>query len=322
MQKIDIKKIDVKKNALINALDYAQKSINFTYDRMKFGRDYLKRVKNIVKGLISELAFKDWLRGKDVNFRYKQTHFTETDKSDLHINSHRIDIKNFYVNKDSKLNNDISRASALVPVDQLESNNRMGQSDVYAFFAVFGHDEFNDSYKEKPLYSHIISRESLYKNYIVTEKELGDVEFRLKDSSESFNFNVCGQNSDGDTVIERMELNSENFVSTKNNFYSLLYLNSKEKPKSDVLYRIDNSTLGIANKDSWGDIKIYDAEVYFLGWMSKLNFKNEAEILPKGSSCLQYDKTYTDNYEVKPITRLNSPKTFIEYLTYRGGKND
>lgn len=309
-----IEKLDVPDKAIVEALDYAQKSINFTYDRMGFKGDLLRRVKNIVKGIISEGAFQKWLIDNKINYEYRPTHFTETDKSDILIKNNKIDMKNFYVDKSFKRYSleDLYKCSALVPVDQLNSSHRMKMTDIYTFFAVFGTDTYRSNYKQKPLYTNIISRDSIFNNYYLTRKELGSIEFYLKDGQSQFQFNVCGQNSNAETEIEEIVITTfPKKVETK--FYSLLYLNSLNRPTSDVLYRINDTVCGIANVGSWGDIMIYEPEVYFLGWLPKSEFKKKATILPSGGSCFQYGRTFTDNYEVTPLSKLNSPKSFIEF---------
>ena len=309
-----IEKLNVPNKAILDALEYAQKSINFTYDRMGFRGDLLRRVKNIEKGIISEGAFQKWLTDNEINYDYRPTHFTETDKSDIIIKNNKIDMKNFYVDK--AFNNygldELNKCSALVPVDQLNNTYRMKMTDIYTFFAVLGTETYRAHYKQKPLYTYIISRDSIFNNYYITHNELGNIEFYLKDTRSQFKFYICGQNLHAETEVEEMIVtNVPTKVKTK--FYSLLYLNSLDKPTSDVLYRINDSIKGIANVGSWGDIMIYEPEVYFLGWLTKSEFKKKARILPRFGSCYQYGKTFTDNYEVTPLSELNSPKSFIEF---------
>lgn len=106
-------------NLLEQQVRYGIISIPFTYDRMHYNLDILRRVSNIIKGKIAEELF--FLYAKSINLSIDssscQTPFYRTDKRDFLYNGLEWDIKNNFVLKEfEKIN--ASCLPALVPEDQ------------------------------------------------------------------------------------------------------------------------------------------------------------------------------------------------------------
>lgn len=99
-------------------------SIPFTYDRMHYNLDILRRVSNIIKGKVAEELF--FLYAKSINLEIDttscQTPFYMTDKRDFLYMDIEWDIKNNYVLKEFTMIN-INCLPALVPEDQWAKRN-------------------------------------------------------------------------------------------------------------------------------------------------------------------------------------------------------
>lgn len=102
--KDDIFTVDVTDKMVFDAVHYAEKSLHYTYNRMGSSNMY-DRVRNIVKGLIMESAFKRLLDYHHVHYDLLgNTHWTKKDRCDVGIDGHKYDIKGFFITESWKAN--------------------------------------------------------------------------------------------------------------------------------------------------------------------------------------------------------------------------
>ena len=75
-------------------VEYAKKSLHYTYNRMHLPPG--PRLRKIVAGVAVELAFRRWLDANDVPYDlHGATAFTEKDRYDLRLGGRRVDLKLF-----------------------------------------------------------------------------------------------------------------------------------------------------------------------------------------------------------------------------------
>ncbi|MFX1284726.1 MAG: hypothetical protein ACFFB5_13790 [Promethearchaeota archaeon] len=146
----DIIHIETKDKWILQGIKYAEKALNSTFNRMSSANPYY-RMKNLVKGIIPELAFEELLETKNVMYEKERgTKWYDVDRYSLTINTHKCDIKSFFLDLDSsylesKNIGDLSPSStkwlldcaALVPSDQLKAKS-MIDDDFYIFAFVTG----------------------------------------------------------------------------------------------------------------------------------------------------------------------------------------
>lgn len=129
---------------LQRGLDYALKSISFTYDRMRFGRNtteaYLKRLRNITLGKCAEAAIVRFLRAHGVRHSSFEgaTPHTLPDRFDLKIAGTIVDIKSYTLPEKHARADRVINALALIPndhpADQWQHRQRFGRY-VFVFIA-------------------------------------------------------------------------------------------------------------------------------------------------------------------------------------------
>ncbi len=104
LQREDIFAVEITDQMIVDAVNYAEKSLHYTYNRMGSSNLY-DRVRNIVKGLIMESAFKRLLDFHRVQYDLLgNTHWTKKDRYDVGIDGHKYDIKGFFISEYWKAN--------------------------------------------------------------------------------------------------------------------------------------------------------------------------------------------------------------------------
>jgi hypothetical protein len=305
--KTDIFTVDVSDKMILEAVHYAEKSLHYTYNRMGSSNMY-DRVRNIVKGLIMEAAFKRLLDIHHVKYDLLgNTHFTKKDRYDVGIDGHKYDVKGFFIGESSKANaikQDIGwllDCSALVPSDQIAAKS-LKNDDLYVFPFLTGEVERNN---EPDMFSderyrymiHCFWDFKWFKN--PQWASLGKLTIRSK-MDNSIKLRIGGQGQNKEMIVEEFNLGPNSMVRTKNNFFTALFIQtnayvdgiiciqSNKFPEPEQIKLID-----------WGNIWMYDGKVYFTGYITKKEFKSQAVVLPRFyKKCKQYGETKTDNHSV------------------------
>ena len=127
--KNDIIVVEVTDSMILDAVHYAEKPLHYTFNRMGKANPY-ERVRNIVKGLIMESAFKKLLDHHNVKYDLLgNTHWTKKDRYDVGLDGRRYDIKGYFVGEPSKVKAIkvdpvwLFDCCALVPADQLNAKS-------------------------------------------------------------------------------------------------------------------------------------------------------------------------------------------------------
>lgn len=317
----DIFIVEVSDKMILDAVHYAEKSLHYTFNRMGSGNLY-DRVRNIVKGMIMEAAFKRLLDYHQVKYDLMgNTHWTKKDRYDVGIHGNKYDVKGFFISDRGKadaINKDkgwLLDCSALVPSDQINAKS-LKDDDYYVFpfmtgevirDAVEGNNLFNQG---RYIYLiHVFWGYGWFKN--LQWKSLGrlTLDSRMK---RNIHIRLGGQGEDKELIIEEYNLRPNEKIKTKNPFYTVLFIQTNNDPSGDLLIKCD--TLKEPERISpvsWGNIWFYNGLVFFTGYLSKGEFKNRSVEIPRFYKlCKQYGETKTDNHMLS-IQGLNTLKQLL-----------
>jgi hypothetical protein len=320
VNKDDIIIVETTDQMLMDAVHYAEKSLHYTFNQMGSGNLY-DRVRNIVKGLIMEAAFKRLLDFHQVKYDLLgNTHWTKKDRYDVGIHGHKFDIKGFFISdgwKVDAINKDkcwLLDCSALVPSDQVNAKS-LKDDDNYVFPFMTG-EVIRDSTEGNNLFNqgrykyliHVFWGYGWFKNQYW--KSLGKLTINSQMRS-NLHIRIGGQGEDQELIIEEMDLKPKEKFQTQNQFYTVLFVQTNNDPSGDLLIKCE--TLKETERItpvSWGNIWFYDGLVYFTGYLSKGEFKKRSIEIPRFyKNCKQYGETKTINNmllisELNPLTQL------------------
>jgi hypothetical protein len=299
-------------------IEYAKKSLHYTYNRMRLGA--AARLRKIAVGVAVELAFQHWLDANSVPYdRLGMTAFTEKDKYDLRLGGRRCDLKSFLLNDRQKitaLRRDpawLLDCAALVPQDQFQGKS-LEESDFYLFGFLAGRETRRGDEVRKALQAEL----PVYLLHTFTEaawlgandwRSLGRLALRA-DTRRPLEVELGGQNAAREAFVERLHLEPRAPTETQNEFYSLLYLHALRLPGGRLGVRSPAlKVTRLVGPAEWQNIWIYGYEVFLAGWLTKSEFRARSRKLPAGSPVKQYPRTQTDNRalpvrDLRPIAEL------------------
>jgi len=314
----DIRRLPYDASLTLAGIEYAKKSLHYTYNRMHLSG--AERLRKIVAGVAVELAFRRWLDANGVAYDLLgATGFTEKDKYDLRLGGRRCDLKSFLLSNRDKitaLRRDpawLLDAAALVPDDQFESH-ALTENDFYLFGFLAGLETRDGDDLKKV----IANGQDFYLLYALTGAHwLGQRRWRslgrlaLKSNTRRpIEVDVGGQNEKREAIVERLRLEPRTRAETQSEFFSLLYLH---------VPRLPGGAVGVSSpafKDTrlieppdWVNIWVYGMEIYLAGWLTKAEFRARGRRLPAGASVKQYPRTQTANRvvlvkDLRPIEEL------------------
>jgi hypothetical protein len=309
----DIFTVELTEKMILDAVHYAEKSLHYTFNRMGSGNLY-DRVRNIVKGLIMEAAFKRLLDVHQVKYDLLgNTHWTKKDRYDVGLNGHKYDIKGFFINDQWRVTEILKDpgwlldCSALVPSDQVNAKS-LKDDDVYVFPFMIGEVERTN---DPDLFTlnrfrylvHLFWDYAWIKN--ADWKSLGSLRIQSKTQSE-LKLRIGGQGANQEIVIEEIILQPKAEVITRNEFFTVLFAQVSGIPSTDVTISCaaNKKSESITRRD-WGNIWVYNSVVYFTGYMRKGDFRQRSVEIPRYyKKCKQYGETKTVN-RMLPIIELN-----------------
>ncbi|MEP7358440.1 MAG: hypothetical protein ABI847_14430 [Anaerolineales bacterium] len=263
-------------------IEYAKKSLHYTYNRMHLGA--AARLREIVAGVAVELAFRRWLDSRDVPYDLLgATHFTERDRYDLRLGGRRCDVKSFLISgreEISGLRRDPSwlyEAQALVPEDQFQSA-QMGEDDIYLFGFLAGLETRSRADLERAL----AAEQPVYLLYTLGQPDWrGTTKWRSlsrllfkADTRAAVELEAGGQDAFRGAQAETLRLAPRARMATRAEYYSLLYLHAARLPEGTVGVRSPTlkETVLVAPSD-WVNIWIYGIEIFLAGWLPKAEFR-------------------------------------------------
>lgn len=301
-------------------VEYAKKSLHYTYDRM--GLKLGARLRKIVAGIAVELAFRRWLEAEDVPYDLLgATAFTEKDKYDLRLGGRRCDLKSFFISKRdhiTTLRRDptwLLDCSALVPEDQLLSQS-LDDGDIYLFGFLSGLETRQQADLDKAIAASqplelVAAPEADFWLGRDRWRSLGHLALKT-DFDEPLEVELGGQSEDRRAVVEYLTLPPRTRVETPTEFYSFLYLRATRQPTG--LVGVHSPVLKethLISPAHWENIWVYGLDVFIAGWQAKGDFRSHAQRLPVGSRVKQYTRTQTTNYAL-PVQRLRAVSELAE----------
>jgi hypothetical protein len=308
----DILRLPYDTTLTLAGIEYAKKSLHFTYNRMGLGTG--ARLRKIVAGVAVELAFRRWLEAGGVTYDLLgATPFTQRDRYDLRLGGRRCDVKSFWISdrpKITALRRDptvLLAAEALVPEDQLRSETLV-ENDIYLFGFLAGLETRGaDALRrallaEQPVYLLHTFQPARWRG-ASDWRSLGRLVLKA-DTPEAVELEVGGQDQSHGALSHRLRLAPRTRAVTPAEYYALLYLHAARLPGGPVGVRSPalRETLLVAPED-WANIWVYGLEVFLAGWLTKGEMRARGRRLPAGSAVWQYPRTQVDNRAV-PVRQL------------------
>jgi hypothetical protein len=289
-------------------VEYAKKSLHYTYDRMHLNLG--ARLRKIVAGVAVELAFRRWLDANEVPYDLLgATAFTEKDKYDLRLGGRRCDLKSFLISRRetiTALRRDpgwLLDATALVPEDQLLKPS-LDDGDIYTFGFLAGletrqRDDVDKAVQTGQPVELVASPDADGWLGRGPWRPLGPLALKT-DLLTPLEVEIGGQGADHGALVERLLLPPRERVETQHEFYSLLYLRVDRLPEGPLGVRspVLRETHLVA-PTHWQNIWVYGMEVIIAGWLTKGDFRSHSRRLPAGSRVKQYARTQTNNYALE-----------------------
>ena len=308
-------------------IEYAKKSLHYTYNRMRLGP--AARLRKIVSGVAVELALRRWLQQTGVPFDVQgTTPFTDKDRYDLRLGGRRCDVKSNVVSdrtQISALRRDpawLYEAEALVPADQLRSS-RMDDSDVYIFGFLAGLETRDHAELQKA----ILAGQPVYLLHTLPGepwagaaewRSLGRLVFKAG-AGQTLELEAGGQDQSHAALAEHLTLAPGQRMQTAAEYYSLLYLHLPRLPEGVLgVHSPAHAQTVVIEPWHWQNIWVYGLEVFIAGWLSKSEFRAKSRRLPAGSAVRQYSRTQTENRAV-PVTALRSMTELAELVINANG---
>ena len=331
----DILVMKVDAQSTKQGAEYAEKTWPVTFNRMGKA-DIYERMINIVKGIAAQKTIEDLLESKKIKYEKKdRKKWYETDRYDIFVQGTKYDIKTNRCDKavfqNKKLLLDYS---ALVPTDQLFSRT-LDDDDIYIFAfilykqnKIYGYDPRNVLYrrpKDGEWIIHGFWRYEFLKPPKWTKEHgtenLGQIEISSSSQKDkNQRFLLGGTRSLREFGSEEVTLLGTNpKCVTDNEFFQLFFIRSLNGriPNGKITIKCQNSDVPeIINpvggfltrrlekkgleliQNDWADIWLYDAYIYFVGYMTKGEFAEKSEEIKR------FDKT-VEQFETKvPNNRL------------------
>jgi hypothetical protein len=287
-----------------SAMDYAGRSLHFTYNRMQYG-DAAKRLIRITVGVMIEMAFESFLvkAGKLFDKRGR-THWREKDQAEFHIHGQKTDVKGYHVypSNERQFPHWILACEALVPVDQL---HRHDAPDIYcqAFLVA---SQRNTSAQHR--YVAVLPADWCNVWHHATPIHIG----MLEAQAESLHVHLCGELMvDAGQVPQQVDVSEALSVgagapvaATAAAFCSLQYIWTDQMPAAPMQVAAGPSRRHIIQAHEWHDLWLDHPKVYLAGWQDKKAF-SQATILEAGSRTHVYTGGTRTRNHCLPIRALH-----------------
>jgi len=317
----DLLRIPYTSDLTEGGIAYASRSLPHTYDRA--GGSPFDRLRRIVAGVATELAFRRILTQKNIPFDIKgATPFTDPDRYDVLLGGHRCDIKSFLISRREQITSLradpglILKAPALVPVDQYSADGQ-SDSDLYLFAFLTGLIAASPDDYQKAVEAHqpTCLIHTMPKTWVRPRTWIPLGPLALKsESDEILKLEIGGQNSDRDFTTCKLELPPHTRMSANENFYSLAYIHVDSKPKARLgIHSPTRRETYLIEPIAWSNIWVYGMDIYLAGWITRQEFRRRASLIAEGSLVFQYHQTRTKNLAV-PVSDLRPMSGLFERI--------
>lgn len=292
------------------AIDYAGRSLHYTYNRMDYDKTHSRLIR-IAVGVAIEKSLESYLRGQKIPFSAcGRTHWRLKDVAEFVIKDQNVDIKGYHVYPKTGRNFPewFLNAEGLVPQDQLY---RSGSPQIYlqAFLVAPRHNE-SQQHRYVGIFPRGWSRrwpEARIIHLALAGKQKRPFDLTLCGED----VHVVGQPDSANGDIQETILVSPGKDSTPSQtpFSSLQYAATASLPECDVLVTVDRGKTHTLHTQDWFDLWLQQPCVYFTAWGSKQDYRETGKHLPKGTKTQVYFSTRTPNRSIlirnlRPISEL------------------
>ncbi len=307
----DFLQLDCNDELIQRGIDYARRSLAFTYNRM--GGSRFARLRRIVGGIAVELALRRHLDAVGVPYETTgATPFTDPDRYDIALGGRPCDVKSYLLLQRKKIAavhrqpGLLLDAPALVPADQLASEHHTPR-DLYLFAFLTALEGRRPAdlkrIAERGLPTFHIA--PLPRNWARPNEWRPLNPLYLKsDADQPLEVEIGGQDRERRFICRQLTLPPRTRLRLEPEFYSLAYLHAPQQPR----FRLGLHTprLGpplILDEKDWGNIWVYGMKIFLVGYLPWAEFRRRAKPLPAGQPVFQYRLTRIKNYSL-PVKNL------------------
>ena len=318
----DILKIPFNENAWQRGVDYAMKSIFFTFNRMASSSLH-KRAERIAIGVgLGEWSLESYLNTNKIkpSFGGRTAWFRE-DKNDFILNGLKTDIKAFHLdennlfhknnffkkNEKDRLKHIINHCKFLVPVDQFNTKTK---KDIY-FCSVIEGKFLNNSPKRGV---HFFWDYEWWKNRTTTGGALGKIKIKKTNTDKHIKIRLLGTKKQKEFYEEIIDMKEKNIVYSKNEFDDLFTCSQiLDNPKGKFTISSEKKNLDL-HINEWPSLSYKCSNIFLIGWCKRKDIEIYGDRVPRFNTDTGfYGNTMTDNLGI-PCSKLSPMKDLQKYI--------
>ena len=318
----DILKIPFNENAWQRGVDYAMKSIFFTFNRMASASLH-KRAEKIAIGVgLGEWSLESYLNTNKIkpSFGGRTAWFRE-DKNDFILNGLKTDIKSFHLdennlfhkrnffqkNEKDRLKYIINHCKFLVPVDQFNTKTK---KDIY-FCSVIEGKFLNNSPKRGV---HFFWDYEWWRNRTTTGGALGKIKIKKTNTDKHIKIRLLGTKKQKEFYEEIIDMKEKNIVYSKNEFDDLFTCSQiLNNPKEKLTISSEKKNIDL-DINEWPSLSYKCSNIFLIGWCKRKDIEIYGDRVPRFSTDTGfYGNTMTDNLGIS-CSKLLPMKNLQKYI--------
>jgi hypothetical protein len=315
----DLINLPVTADLTEGGITYACRSLPHMYGRS--GRSSVERLRRRTAGATIELALRRYLSDQQVPFEVKSAElFDEPGGYNLMLGGRLCSLKPFLISHRAQIsalqadNELLLKAPALVPLDQYSSDADEA-TELFAFLTGLITDSPEDLKKDSSASSPAWLIHIMPASWIRPKSwnPLGPLTLK-SNANEVLTLEIGGQGANREFLTFSLDLPPRTRIETRMDFYSVAYLHAKPQPGAQLgIFSPSRRETYLINSGEWGNIWIYDSDIYLAGWISRSEFRQRASLIPEGSRVFQFDHTHTKNLAV-PISDIKPLAELVEHV--------
>lgn len=292
-------------------ISYALHSLHHAYPRVDASPyDYLRR---LVARAAVELAFRRYLSARHIPFDVRgATPFSEPDRYDVLLGGRRCELKPSLIMQRAQVTQihtepeTLLHAQALVESDQHAAAGYSAH-DLYLFAFVCGLVPVSLEELHKAVQTgagcslvHVLPEDWRRPR---TWSPLGELVLK-SESEEPLTIEIGGQDEGRTARSYRLELLPRTRLEYSTELFSLSYMHTHSLPAGRLgVYAPQRRETHVVNTPDWGNIGVYDLDLWLVGFLSRDEFSRRAGFVQAGSRMFPYDHTQVKNLAV-PVSEL------------------
>jgi hypothetical protein len=328
MQSTDFLRFPFSHDLIEGGIAYATRLLSHSITHINDSQyDHLR---HRVAGAAVELAFRRYLTQNRIPFSVKTaTAFTDPDRYDVSLGGHRCDLRSFLISHREQIQ-DIRQdpgilldAPALVPLDQ-DAGEGHHDEDIYLFAFTTG----LIAASQDDLQKAITAGQPIHLMHAMPRKwanprtwtPLGKLALK-SESDPSITVELGGQTEDREFVSERLVLPPRTRVEAQTEYFSISSIHVERPPNARVAVRSPmQDETHVIQPSEWSNIWVYGMDIYLAGWISRGQFRNQADLISPGTRVFQYQRTRVKNLSL-PVRGLFPLEVLLgKVKAWKGGK--